>query len=695
LRLSLENDGQPLQTVNLASLAGTDDQNLTTPTLVGTTLNLGIESGIGTSINLSSLQDADWYQVGGTNPANNILDNIYTGGDVSIGKSTGAVAKVDIDSNNNLQTLNLVNNNTTTGVKFGINNSTIVTNNNSSSAGILNTINGPSTWKYGIRNNFATNSATLINEVGTENLIFSRGNINLWGFNNFYSPSTSNIGFFNGFVNTIGANHNGSLNGILNSFSSNTNMTINGLINDIGGTGNAAIIGVNTNITNTGTGIKYGERIEIGSGLGGTHYGIYSDVTKANSFAGYFLGKVSIGTTTGNNYVLPLTRGTNGQIMTTNGIGDVNWTNVPTAENTTANNGLFMSGSAVRLGGNLIQNSTITHGLHDMTFNVSGNGTFKVQDGGIDKFEMNTFGDGVFGGGTYWRDGSTATTSTILGRFIPNGTAGYFQIYNGGISNHIIDGSGNTNFNVQSLDQDFIVESDNRSNMLYVDAGKNIVRIANSTGGIAQNGTVKVVNGLNITVDYIANISDNASGSTIGLGSAEFITDGGNQILMMDSNLIPFNDNDDGLGSSAYRWTSLWAIDGTINTSDLTLKKNIKPLHYGLDTLMNVETISYQWKDSPFDDKKIGFSAQNLKEIIPEVVRDYDVVVTDEETNSKIKVPSTRLGVYYSDMIPITVKAIQELKTKNDALESKIKVLEDKISRLELLEERLHNLEKK
>jgi hypothetical protein len=52
----LENDGQPLQTVNLASI-NTDDQNLVTPTLTGTTLNLNIENGTGTSIDLAPLQD--------------------------------------------------------------------------------------------------------------------------------------------------------------------------------------------------------------------------------------------------------------------------------------------------------------------------------------------------------------------------------------------------------------------------------------------------------------------------------------------------------------------------------------------------------------------------------------------------------------------------------------------------------------
>ncbi len=359
-----------------------------------------------------------------------------------------------------------------------------------------------------------------------------------------------------------------------------------------------------------------------------------------------------------------------------------------------ANNGLNVDATAdaIQLGGLLTENTTITNGAFNMIFDVNNTGTFKVQDTGIDKFEMNTLGDGVFGGATYWRDGSTATTDAILGRFIPSAGSGLFDVYGNGIINHTINGNGTTTFNNQGLDQDFIIESNTRNNMLYVDAGEDIVRIANSTAGLAQDGTAKTVNAINFNVDYVANITDSGIGSTIGIGTAEFITDGGNQIAMIDANWTPFNDNDDALGSSAYRWTSLWATNGTINTSDINLKKNIKPLHYGLDTLMNIETITYQWKDSQFDDTKIGFSAQNLKSVIPEVIVDYDVVVTDEQTNTKTKTPSTRMGVYYADLIPVTVKSIQEVKEKNDKLEERVKVFEAQMSRLEVIEKKLKEL---
>src|ERR1043165_5229450 len=45
--------------------------------------------------------------------------------------------------------------------------------------------------------------------------------------------------------------------------------------------------------------------------------------------------------------------------------------------------------------------------------------------------------------------------------------------------------------------------------------------------------------------------------------------------------LEPYNDNTYGLGTSAYRWTSVYAVNGTIQTSDARLKKNIENVQYG------------------------------------------------------------------------------------------------------------------
>lgn len=119
----------------------TDNQNLTAASLTGTTLNLGIQNGTGTSIDLGSLQDGtgtdnqtietfnfnsgtniltleieddgvpaqtvdlssissdhDWYVQPGTNLPSDINDNIYTLGSVGIGNTSSSIYKLYVDS---------------------------------------------------------------------------------------------------------------------------------------------------------------------------------------------------------------------------------------------------------------------------------------------------------------------------------------------------------------------------------------------------------------------------------------------------------------------------------------------------------------------------------------------------------------------------------------------------------------------
>ncbi len=80
-------------------------------------------------------------------------------------------------------------------------------------------------------------------------------------------------------------------------------------------------------LSGTGNGDKYGTYNEIDDNAGGKHYAVYGKATKnaTDVYAGYFLGKVAVGTTDSDKYIMPVSKGTAGQIMQIDGNGQVNW----------------------------------------------------------------------------------------------------------------------------------------------------------------------------------------------------------------------------------------------------------------------------------------------------------------------------------------------------------------------------------
>lgn len=141
-----------------------------------------------------------------------------------------------------------------------------------------------------------------------------------------------------------------------------------------------------------------------------------------------------------------------------------------------------------------------------------------------------------------------------------------------------------------------------------------------------------------------------------------------------DNGIAPATNNVGGLGTSTRRWTAVYATNGTIQTSDTTLKDNIEPLTYGLDELMKMKTISYTWKNDERKTRKIGFNAQNLLEVIPEVVETHSEH-QNEETGEMVYEENQNLGVYYSDIIPVLTKAIQEQQLMIQQLQAEVEAL--------------------
>ena len=207
----------------------------------------------------------------------------------------------------------------------------------------------------------------------------------------------------------------------------------------------------------------------------------------------------------------------------------------------------------------------------------------------------------------------------------------------------------------------------------------------NSNGASASSDVVATANNGNETVNYV-NMGINSSGySGTGLlagankaylfatgndfviGNASlnkqliFFAGGtgdANEILRMNSlGIQPGSDNMYALGKNGARWSEVWSANGVIQTSDARLKTNIQELPYGLNELMLLRPVAYNWKDQ-LSTRKVGIIAQEVRRIIPEVV------TGNEKSES--------LGMNYAELVPVLINAIKELKEEVDALRRKL-----------------------
>lgn len=112
-----------------------------------------------------------------------------------------------------------------------------------------------------------------------------------------------------------------------------------------------------------------------------------------------------------------------------------------------------------------------------------------------------------------------------------------------------------------------------------------------------------------------------------------------------------------GVGNRAVYSTSNGTL--TNSSSDETLKTNVTGLSYGLDTIMGLRAVSYNWIDQVKygTQREIGFVAQEVIQYVPEIV--------GQNT-------SGTLSVDYPKLTAVLTNAVQELKNKIDLLQIEI-----------------------
>jgi len=115
--------------------------------------------------------------------------------------------------------------------------------------------------------------------------------------------------------------------------------------------------------------------------------------------------------------------------------------------------------------------------------------------------------------------------------------------------------------------------------------------------------------------------------------------------------------------------THIGTTSGTVigtQTSDARLKDiSADPFPYGLSDVLAIEPVAFTFTNDPDQVERIGFSAQQVQPIVAEAV--YD---TNEQIAGEPQGAPTKLAMDYTALVPVLVKAIQQLEARVAALEA-------------------------
>lgn len=408
-------------------------------------------------------------------------------------------------------------------------------------------------------------------------------------------------------------------------------------------------------------------------------------------------------------------------------------------------NGLYFNTAAskVRLGGPLVENTTVTQGTFGMTWNLNSTGDFNVQDNGTTRFSVqdngrvtvggtgntqafNVTGQSYFSDDLYLRDGSV-TAGDILVRIYDSGDDGIIDIYENNTMNIRLNGNGVSIFNDQQIStNDFRIETSGQNDMFFVDAGTNRIGINTLTpaspvdfrttgenvfltywennnvanGAVAQWYHTNAANGNRVAMG-VTNYSGsaNVASAIMGLSLNNTTTGSGGVGVTGSAN----NESGNAIEGTLFfaggysGWAGYFNADvfsaGTYFGSDRRLKRDIKPYSGALETINKINPVTYYYDTEKypgigFDENRLmyGFIAQDIEQVIPEMVKDKLIVLNANEEKS-IGMSSERKTdtfkvVNYSVMIPVLTQAVKEQQAIIESQNTRLEELEQLVKEL-------------
>ncbi|MCP4439284.1 MAG: hypothetical protein GY810_10125 [Aureispira sp.] len=348
---------------------------------------------------------------------------------------------------------------------------------------------------------------------------------------------------------------------------------------------------------------------------------------------------------------------------------------------------------------NYFPNGTATGTIYGVRNNI-------YADGNATKYGTDTYiggGQGTLYGSRNRIYPPSTNTSTLYGlySFVNSpGTGTHYALYAdapGGTNDYAaVFYRGNIVANEQGGDYDFRVESDGNANMFFVDASTN--RIGMGTNAPVEKFHIEgdrmlIRNGsdaLYCSHNTATNYGFELIGSYPGFGVAvqrSIILGGYNINNPKGQGYDAANRVQCGGGGAA---TLPIYATSHVTTSSQKHKQNISALKYGLAEVLKIKPVTYQYKFDRSELYKVGFIAEQVSEVIPEVVAHWDA-----EGNEVTSDKGEAVGMDYSEMTAVLVNAVKEqqemiktmeatqaeLKKQNEQLTEKLKAIEQQLNK--------------
>jgi hypothetical protein len=160
----------------------------------------------------------------------------------------------------------------------------------------------------------------------------------------------------------------------------------------------------------------------------------------------------------------------------------------------------------------------------------------------------------------------------------------------------------------------------------------------------------------------------------IGFDAGNLITSGSYNIAIGVNAQVPDGtaDNQVRIGNSFITHAGIevaWTI-----TSDRRRKEDIQSLNHGLDFVSSLRPVSYTRKNDAKHRTEYGFIAQEVEQVLKDRgIQNSGMLTIDDKGFYELR---------YNDLFAPVVKAIQELKTENDALKSENDSMKKELSSL-------------